>query len=245
DYKELVHQSVYFKLPIIGRENENLLVWTTTPWTIPANIAVAIEATFDYSLVQGNTKQKFWVAKELVKSVFKENYKILKTVKGSDLVGLKYTAPFDNLPKVKEVADKNSEKFHIVFATDKNILPITTTEGTGMVHTAVSAGVEDFKMGKKLGLPMIPVIEDNADYMSGLGFLSGKNAKKHPEIILDYLKKDWAFAVVAYKHRYPACWRCKTELVWKVEDEWYIAMDRSPLRSQKCEVKSQKSKVKS
>jgi len=240
DYKELVHQSVYFKLPIIGRENENLLVWTTTPWTIPANIAVAIEATFDYSLVQGNTKQKFWVAKELVKSVFKENYKILKTVKGSDLVGLKYTAPFDNLPKVKEVADKNSEKFHIVFATDKNILPITTTEGTGMVHTAVSAGVEDFKMGKKLGLPMIPVIEDNADYMSGLGFLSGKNAKKHPEIILDYLKKDWAFAVVAYKHRYPACWRCKTELVWKVEDEWYIAMDRSPLRSQKSKVKSQK-----
>ncbi|MFA5769973.1 MAG: class I tRNA ligase family protein [Patescibacteria group bacterium] len=232
DYKELVHQSVYFELPIIGRKNENLLVWTTTPWTIPANIAVAIEATFEYSLVQGSTEQKFWIAKELVKSVFKENYKILKTVKGSELVGLKYHGPFDNLPKVKEVADANPNKFHIVFATDKNILPITTTEGTGMVHTAVSAGVEDFKMGKKLGLPMIPVIEDNADYMKDLGFLSGKNAKKHPEIILDYLKKElnqngqcWAFAVVAYKHRYPACWRCKTELVWKVEDEWYIAMD--------------------
>jgi isoleucyl-tRNA synthetase len=233
DYKELVHQSVYFELPIIGRKDENLLVWTTTPWTIPANIAVAVEATFDYSLVEGATGRKFWIANELVKSVFKENYKILKTVKGKELVGLKYHAPFDNLPKVKEVADANPDKFHIVFATDKNILPITTTEGTGMVHTAVSAGVEDFKMGKKLGLPMIPVIEDNADYMKDLGFLSGKNAKKHPEIILDFLKKElnqngqcWAFTIVAYKHRYPACWRCKTELVWKVEDEWYIAMDK-------------------
>lgn len=232
DYKELVHQSVYFELPIKGRENENLLVWTTTPWTIPANIAVAVEATFDYDLVEGTTGQKFWIAKELVKSVFKENYKILKTVKGSELVGLKYQGPFDDLPKVKEVADANPEKFHIVFATDKNILPITTTEGTGLVHTAVSAGVEDFKMGKKLGLPMIPVIEDNADYMKDLGYLSGKNAKKHPEVILDYLKdkrnqngKSWVFDIVAYKHRYPACWRCKTELVWKVADEWYIAMD--------------------
>jgi len=233
DYKEIVHQSVYFELPIIGRKNENLLVWTTTPWTIPANIAVAVDATIDYSLVEGTTGQKFWVAKELVKAVFKEKYNILKTVKGKKLVGLKYHGPFDNLPKVKEVADANQEKFHIVFATDKNILPITTIEGTGMVHTAVSAGVEDFKMGKKLGLPMIPVIEDNADYMKDLGFLSGKNAKKHPEIILDFLKKElnqngqsWAFSVVAYKHRYPACWRCKTELVWKVEDEWYIAMDK-------------------
>ncbi len=233
DYKELVHQSVYFELPIIGRKGENLLVWTTTPWTIPANIGVAVDATFDYSLVEGSTGQKFWLAKELVKSVFKEKYKILKTVKGKELVGLKYHGPFDNLPKVKEVADANPDKFHIVFATDKMILPITTTEGTGMVHTAVSAGVEDFKMGKKLGLPMIPVIEDNADYMNGLGFLSGKNAKKHPEIILDFLKSNlnqngqsWAFSIVAYKHRYPACWRCKTELVWKVEDEWYIAMDK-------------------
>ncbi|MBI4974167.1 isoleucine--tRNA ligase [Candidatus Roizmanbacteria bacterium] len=232
DYKELVHQSVYFELPIKGRENENLLVWTTTPWTIPANIAVAVEATFDYALVEGTTGQKFWIANELVKSVFKENYKIVKTVKGSDLVGLKYQGPFDDLPKVKKVAGANPDKFHIVFATDKTILPITTTEGTGLVHTAVSAGVEDFKMGKKLGLPMIPVIEDNADYMMDLGYLSGKNAKKHPEVILDYLKEKknqngecWAFAVIAYKHRYPACWRCKTELVWKVADEWYIAMD--------------------
>ena len=163
----------------------------------------------------------------------KEYKKIVKTVKGVELVGLKYNGPFDDLPAVKKIADANFDKFHIVIATDPQILPITTTEGTGMVHTAVSAGVEDFKMGKKLGLPMIPVIEDDASYLPNLGFLSGKNAKKHPEIILDYLKeKDFVFKILRYKHRYPACWRCKTELVWKVEDEWYIAMDL-PSQSQK------------
>ena len=246
DYKELVHDSVYFELPIVGRKKEHLLVWTTTPWTIPANIAIAVDKNFEYSLVEGETGLLFWIAKDLVEKVFKGKYKkIVKTVKGKELVGLKYEAPFDNLPAVKKVAQMNPEKFHIVFATDQLILPITTTEGTGMVHTSVSAGTEDFLMGKKLGLPMIPVIADNADYIEGLGFLTGKNAKKHPEIILDYLKNNkhkngqhWAFAIEKYKHRYPACWRCKTELVWKVADEWYIAMDKGkrPLRKRMMEV---------
>ncbi len=240
DYKEVFHQSVYFELPIVGRKNENLLVWTTTPWTIPANIAVAVDRDFDYSLVEGSTGQLFWVAKDLVEKVFKvgvghdrPSYKIIKTVKGKELVGLKYEGPFDDLPAVAKVAKENPKNFHTVFATDKLILPITTIEGTGMVHTAVSAGTEDFKMGKKLGLPMIPVIADNADYIEGLGFLTGKNAKKHPEIILDFLSENknsngehWTFAILNYKHRYPACWRCKAELVWKVADEWYIAMDK-------------------
>jgi isoleucyl-tRNA synthetase len=103
------------------------------------------------------------------------------------------------------------------------IMPISTEEGTGLVHTAVSAGSEDFHLGRKRGLPMIPVIADNADYLPGLGEFSGKNAKKHPELILDHLKErdangeNWVFKIERYKHRYPGCWRCKTELVWKVQ----------------------------
>lgn len=233
DYKEVLHRSIYFKLPIIGRKNEYLLVWTTTPWTLPANIAVAVDEKMDYSQLEDETGDLIWIAKELVETVFKGKYKkIVKSVKGKELVGLKYTAPFDFLPKVKQVAEKNPGKFHIVVATDQNILPITVTEGTGMVHTAVSAGSEDYKLGQKLGLPMVPVIADNADYLEGLDFLSGKNAKKHPEIIFDYLisedkkEKKWIYKIENYKHRYPACWRCKAELVWKVANEWYIAMDK-------------------
>jgi isoleucyl-tRNA synthetase len=250
DYKEVTHESVILefkvKNPAFAKATagkQKLLVWTTTPWTIPANIAVAVDKDLEYSLVEvdGNL---FWLAKETIGRVFNVGVghdrpvpKVIKTVKGKELVGLKYQGPFDDLPAVKKVAEKNP-KFHTVVATDKTILPVTTEEGTGLVHTAVSAGTEDFKLGKKYGLPMIPVIADNANYLPGLGFLSGKNAKKNPRLILDYLveqhKKgfDCVFDIFPYKHRYPACWRCKTELVWKVEDEWYVAMDKSPLRVQ-------------
>lgn len=226
DYKEVVHESIYVKLPIKGKKNEFLLVWTTTPWTIPANIAVAVDPKLDYSLVDVN-RELIWVAKDAVERIFGKGAKAVKTAKGSKLVGLKYETPFDELEAVKKV---KSDKLHVVILTDNQILPISSAEGTGLVHTAVSAGVEDFRLGKKLGLPMIPVIADNADYLTDMGFLAGRNAKKHPEIIIDFLKEHekgrFLYKTEWYEHRYPACWRCKTELVWKVTDEWYIAMDK-------------------
>ena len=233
DYKELTHKSIFFELPITGRDDEFLLVWTTTPWTLPANIAVAVDEKQDYSLVEGSEGHKFWVLKDLVENVFKGSYRsIVKTVKGKELVGLHYTGPFDIIPAIEKVASENPDKFHTVVPTDSLIMPISNTEGTGLVHTAVSAGTEDFALGRKLGLPMIPIIADNADYLPGLDWLSGQNAKKHPEVILDYLMErqnkgeNWVFKIENYTHRYPACWRCKTELVWKVADEWYVAMDK-------------------
>ncbi|MFZ2206420.1 MAG: class I tRNA ligase family protein [Microgenomates group bacterium] len=231
DYKEVVHESVFIEFPIVGRKDEYLLVWTTTPWTIPANIAVAVDEKIEYSLVKGTTGKLFWIAKDLVEVVFKKEYQsVEKTVLGKELVGLKYEGPFDHLPAVETVKNSNA-KFHTVVPTDAMIMPISTTEGTGLVHTAVSAGTEDFLLGKKLGLPMIPVIADNASYLEGFAEFSGKNAKKHPELIIDFLKShrdgEFLFTTLRYKHRYPACWRCKAELVWKVADEWYIAMDKS------------------
>jgi len=228
DYKEATHESIYMGFPIVGKD-ESLLVWTTTPWTIPANIAVAVDKKLVYVLVEVNEK-KYWLADESKTRILAgSDYKELKKVKGSDLVGLKYNGAFDDLPAVAEVA-KTSDKFHTIVATNDLIMPITTTEGTGMVHTAVSAGTEDFKLGKELGLPMIPVINDDASYMNGFNELSGQNAKWHPRIILDIMeKKGFAFKIEKYTHRYPACWRCKTELVWKVTDEWYIAMDKQSL----------------
>ena len=238
EYKEIVHDSVFFELPVVGKKNEYLLVWTTTPWTLPANIAVAVDENLEYVLVEGETGMKFWVAKALVEKIFKGKYKSVgKPVKGKKLVGLKYTWAFDSLPRVKEIAEKNKSLFHTVIATDDRIMPINTEEGTGLVHTAVSAGQEDFQLGKKLGLPMIEVIDEEATYLDGLGEFSGKNAKKDPKIILDYLTTEnkkganWVFEILPYKHKYPTCWRCKTELVWRVVDEWYISMEklRKPL----------------
>lgn len=254
EYKEITHDSIYFRLPIVGKKGEYLLVWTTTPWTLLANIAVAVDQKLDYALVQDENGFKNWVVKDLVEKIFGkgnpssgsrqvgearskgaagQNPQILKTVKGKDLVGLSYIFAFDGLPKVRETAIKFAKQFHRVVATDDRIMPITTEEGTGLVHTAVSAGQEDFQLGKKLGLPLIEVIDEEANYIEGFGEFSGKNAKRDPKIVLDYLAKseEYVFLIEPYKHRYPTCWRCKTELVWRVVDEWYISMDklRKPL----------------
>jgi isoleucyl-tRNA synthetase len=232
DYKELIHKSIYLELQIIGKENEFLLIWTTTPWTLPANTVVAVDPKLEYSLVEGDTGNSFWVCRKLVDTVFSGHYRrIVKTVLGKELVGYKYSTPFDHLPAISKALSTNPDKMHVVVATDPLLLPISTEEGTGLVHCSTSTGEEDFKLGKKLGLPVIPAISDNADYLEGFGEFTGLNAKKHPEIILDYLelkeKSDGqtVFAIVPYQHRYPACWRCKTELVWKIADEWYIKMD--------------------
>lgn len=231
DYKEVTHDSIYFKLPIEGKKNEYLLVWTTTPWTIPANIAVAVDAKLGYVLVETESGEFLWLAQNTLERVLrKKEKKIVKKARGKQLVGLRYEGPFDELSSVSKVKKETAKTFHTVVATDDKILPISREEGTGLVHTAVSAGTEDFKLGKKYGLGMIPVIADNADYLSGMGELTGKNAKSHPELIINYLKKKgsgrFLLRVEPYIHRYPACWRCKTELVWKVADEWYIAMDK-------------------
>ena len=261
DYRELIHESVYLKLKIQNPKfqsnpkskipnskfyipNSYLLVWTTTPWTIPANIAVAVDKNIDYALVERENKENIWLAKDAIERVFKKDkVNIIKTIKGDKLAGLKYEGPFDQIEAVKKVAQNNPGTFHTVIITDERILPIITTEGTGLVHTAVSAGVEDFQLGQKYRLPMIPVIADNADYLPGLDWLSGKNAKKHPEIIIDFLKThangEYLLYTERYKHRYPACWRCKTELVWKVADEWYIAMDKpTKIRYSKFEIRN-------
>ncbi len=232
-YKEVVHQSIYFQLPIIGRDKEYLLVWTTTPWTLPGNIAVAVDEKKVYALVEDDAHNRYWVLKELAEKIFGREARIKSTLKGKELVGLKYEWAFDSLPRVRETSDKFSDNFHIVVATDDLLMPITSDEGTGLVHTAVSAGVEDFKLGQKLGLPIIDIIDEGAYYLDELGEFSGLSAKKHPEIILDFLVEDekkghkWVFKIEQYRHRYPTCWRCKTELVWRVVDEWYIAMDKA------------------
>ncbi len=225
NYKEVVHDSVYFKLPIKRASGHYLLVWTTTPWTIPANIAVSVDAGLDYVLVQSG-HEYYWVEENRSKLIFNDP-KPIKKVKGSVLEGMEYTAPFENLSCVKILNDKDRSKMFRVVLTDKTIMPISIEEGTGLVHTSTGTGQEDHKLGKKIGLPLIPAIDDEANYLDTFDFLAGKNAKSDPTIVLEYLKdKHFIFKIEPYTHRYPACWRCKEELVWKVTQEWYIAMDR-------------------
>lgn len=231
DYKEVTHDSVYVEYPIKGQKNKFLLVWTTTPWTLPGNVAVAVDKDKEYVAARGSIKgNTYYLLKNVAKKL---KLKIVKSLKGKQLVGLKYESPFDNLPRVRKSLGNLG---HSVIASDTVILPVLEEEGTGIVHIAPGAGTEDFQLGKEFGLPVIELIDEEANYLDGMGEFSAKNAKNNPGLILDYLKKAdgglYLFDIVPYKHRYPACWRCKTELVWRVVDEWYIAMDllREPMK---------------
>jgi len=238
DYKEITHDSLYLEYPIVGKENEFLLVWTTTPWTLPGNVAIAVDSKKDYAIATGAVAgNKYYILKALADGL---GLKIENVVKGEKLVGFKYISPFDSTPRIKKAF---GDYCHKVIATNPLILPISDVEGTGLVHIAPGAGTEDFRLGKEAGIPVVDLIDEGAIYLDGLDEFSGKNAKKHPEIIVDYLKgKDngkYLFNIKPITHRYPVCWRCKSELVWRVVDEWYIAMAKPP----KLKIKSQKLKV--
>jgi isoleucyl-tRNA synthetase len=219
EYQEVTHKAVYFKLPITSKEfkEASLLVWTTTPWTILGNVAVAVHPEKEYAL----TDENLILIKEAATLL---NLKVKKTFLGRELIGQTYEGPFDELTRVKKSFVSYTHK--IINGEEL----VTEEEGTGLVHIAPGAGEEDFKLGQEEKLPVIELIDEGANYIDGLGEFSGKNAKDHPELILDYLEKyengKFFFSVEDYKHRYPTCWRCKTELVWRVVDEWYIAMDR-------------------
>ncbi len=234
EYRQLTHESVYFKLPIKDRENEYLLAWTTTPWTIPGNVAIAVnedEEYVNYPTANGSV----WVLQKACDrltqdGVLEKGQQVIDTKKGSGLVGWEYEGPFDQQDRVKKAL---GDYKHRVVAGDPQILPVSSEEGTGMVHVAPGAGTEDFQLGKKLGLPVVELIDEEASYLDNFGEFSGKNAKTDPQIIIDYLKNHesgkFLLTTKNYTHRYPTCWRCKTELVWRVVDEWYIAMDKPDL----------------
>lgn len=230
EYQKITHQSIYFGLPIEGKKAERFLVWTTTPWTLPGNVALAVHPDLEYWLVKGNTGIGFWILSSLAKKVFGGEVEVLKKVKGKKLVGLKYSAPFDSLPAVKKAKETKPDTFHLVLSAADLV---NDKEGTGIVHLAPGAGAEDFKLGKETGLPVIEIIDEAANYLPGFGDLSGKNAKTEPKLVLEHslLKEkvgqpaeDYIFEVKPFTHRYPVCWRCKEELVWRVVDEWYISM---------------------
>lgn len=222
EYKEITHQSVYFKLPLKSKKGVNLLVWTTTPWTIPANVAVAVDLNIKYSEVEFEG-ERYIIAEDLALKIFPEGVK-KGSFKGGEIVGWEYDGPFDNLPAVKR---EFSGYHHRVVASDPLILPITTVEGTGLVHMAPGAGAEDFALGKREGLPVLAPLDESAVYVDGYGFLSGLTTNKATLKIIDELEKNnYLVRVTLYLHRYPTCWRCKTELVWRVVEEWYIAMDK-------------------
>jgi len=212
-YKEIVHPGLFVKFPILDRDNESLLVWTTTPWTLTSNIAAAVHPKKTYVKVkQGD--DVFYMIKERA-SIIRGEHEILEELPSSQLVGLRYKGPFDEL-----TAQKGIE--HRVIVWDE----VTEGEGTGIVHIAPGAGKEDFALGVEQGLDVLAPLDEHGDFIEGFDWLTGQNVYNVNDAIYASLKEKGVFyRLDQYSHRYPVCWRCDSELVFRLVDEWFISMD--------------------
>jgi len=215
EYKEITHKAIYFKLPVIGRKNTFFLVWTTTPWTLPANVALAVSPKLDYVEIEDKNKEVF-ILLENKKDVIPQG-KILKKFSGKDLDGLEYKGMFDELSAVKKSL---KSKHKVILWND-----VTGEEGTGIVHIAPGCGKEDFQLSKEFNLSVVNPTDNESRYADSFGFLAGKLVTEVNDLIFENLeKKKVVFRIEDYTHRYPTCWRCKEELIFRLVDEWYISM---------------------
>ena len=212
-YRKVTHPSVFLQLPVEGATNRYFLVWTTTPWTLLANTALAIHPELTYLLVEQNG-QEFYLAEDSIE-VLESNYSILETQIGVELLKLRYKAPFSEVPLQNGIQHK--------------IVPweeVSSDEGTGIVHVAPGCGAEDFELGKQFNLGMVAPINERGELIDGLESFSGLTTLQVANPIFESLaEKQLLYKVKSIEHRYPVCWRCKTELVFKLEKEWFISCD--------------------
>lgn len=215
-YKNDTCQAVFFKLPI-NEVDAKMLVWTTTPWTLSSNVAIAVNPEFNYCFCQVKSDISPIVLCESALKVLKDDLvKVLKTVKGSELVGYTYQTCFEELPKQQFV--------HKIVAWDA----VDATEGCGAVHIAPGCGAEDFDLGLTLDLPQVMPIDEAGIFYEGFGFLTGLNANSDDtrDLVFDELKKrNKLYYHHTYTHRYPHCWRCKNPLLFRLISEWVIKVD--------------------
>jgi isoleucyl-tRNA synthetase len=207
------------KLPLIDRPGESLLVWTTTPWTLAANVAAAVGPDLRYVKVR-QSDGTYWLGRGTMKAALVGPFEVLEERPGSELVGWRYRGPYDDLPAVQEAFGKAGYE-HRVASWDQ----VGEEEGTGIVHIAPGAGAEDYQLGKAIGLPAIGPIDEAGIYYRGFGWLSGKEASAATEAIIDDLeRRGFFYHLEPYTHRYPHCWRCGTALLFRLVEEWFISM---------------------
>jgi len=264
-YQRVAHRAVFVRFPLRGRTGENLLVWTTTPWTLTSNVAAAVNPSLIYLKVRHRNeiyylakgtltaqrleeefRRKEWIdgvpKLKSIEQIFKEKggYEILGELLGSEMVGWTYDGPFDELEaqshsggypahiaeaaiKQKWGVPKAAREIHRIIPWDA----VSEAEGTGIVHIAPGCGKEDFALGKEENLVPIAPLDEGGTFLRGFGALEGCSALDPATIdalLASLQQKGLLVAVERYPHNYPHCWRCKTELLFRLVDEWFIDM---------------------
>jgi isoleucyl-tRNA synthetase len=210
-YVDRADPSLYVRFPLLDRHGESLVVWTTTPWTLPANVAAAVHPDQEY----GRRDNGEWVAvPRYPDETFTERRR------GEELVGWRYEGPFDDLEPAK--------------AVDHRVIPwdeVSMEDGTGIVHIAPGAGTEDFELSKLHDLPVLTPVDESGRFYDDYGWLHGLSTVEAAEQIIGFLEERGRLVEAGlHEHRYPECWRCHTPLIFRISDDWFIAVEE--LRTQ-------------
>jgi len=211
-YEDRTDPSVYVRFPLLDRDGEWIVVWTTTPWTLPANVAAAVDPGADYGLLENGE----WVACALF-----PDERFTRVVKGAELVGLRYRGPFDTLEPGA--------------AVEHRVIPwaeVALDTGTGIVHIAPGCGGEDFELSKELGLDVLTPVDESGRFYPEYGWLHGASTIEATEqIVGDLGDRGLLVRAETIEHSYPFCWRCHTPLIFRLSDDWFISVEelRRPL----------------
>ncbi|HKP90104.1 MAG TPA: isoleucine--tRNA ligase [Thermoleophilaceae bacterium] len=206
-YRDVVDPSVYVRFPVSGQEGVALLGWTTTPWTLLSNAALAVNPDVTYVRAGG-----LILAEARVEAVLGEGAEIEARFPGSDLVGTSYEPPFDYVTDY-------GERGHTVLPADF----VTTEDGTGVVHTAVAFGEDDFRLGEEFGLTVQNPVRPDGTFDERMGEFAGRFVKDVDQDVIEALRgKDLLFRAEDYQHAYPHCWRCGTPLLYYAKRSWYV-----------------------
>jgi isoleucyl-tRNA synthetase len=215
NYTDREDPSLYVRFPLLDRPGEALVIWTTTPWTLPANVAAAVHPEARY----GRTGSGDWIAVE--RGAGRE---FGAELAGTEMVGWRYRGPFDHL-----TAELGRTEHRVIPWTE-----VALDEGTGIVHIAPGCGAEDFDLGKANGLAVLTPVDEAGRFEAGFGWLTGRTTDEARQPIIDDLS-DRGILVEAgtVEHRYPHCWRCGTPLIFRIADDWFISVEeiREPTRA--------------
>ncbi|HHY45852.1 MAG TPA: isoleucine--tRNA ligase [Firmicutes bacterium] len=211
-YEEVKDPSVYVKFPVSGREGTFFLVWTTTPWTLPSNVALAVSPDYDYALIRVKaTGEKFILAKGLLDAAVKEEYEVLDEFKGKALEGTRYEPIFP-------YARPDKPAFYVVTGDF-----VTLEEGTGIVHIAPAFGDDDMRMAREHDLPVVQLVDVQGRFTDEVEPWKGMFVKEaDPLIIKAMQEKGSLYRAEDYLHTYPFCWRCDTPLLYYARSSWFI-----------------------
>jgi len=211
-YKDVKEPSIYVKFQVKGEKNVYLMAWTTTPWTLPSNVALTINPRETYVKVKCSD-EVYILAEALAPSVLKEEYEVLEKMDGQSLIGMEYEPLFDFV--------KVDKKAFYVAGGDF----VTLTDGTGIVHTAPAFGEDDAKVGRAYDLPFVQMVNEQGNFIEDVTYWKGMFVKDADPKIIEHLEeRNLIYKKLDYEHSYPFCWRCDTHLLYYAMDTWFVKM---------------------